>query len=69
MLKNVGNSDRIIRALMGMAMLAAFFMAPLDMIWRIVLAAGGVIMLGTSMLGFCPIYQMLGMSSCKVPKP
>ena len=68
MKKNVGTPDRFIRGAMAIMLLAAFFLAPLDLPWRLAMLAGAAIMLMTALAGSCPIYHMLGLSSCKVPK-
>lgn len=62
--KNVGNIDRIIRAVIGIAALAAFFMASATGILHWVFLVVGVIGLGTAAMSSCPIYSILGMRTC-----
>ncbi len=62
--KNVGNIDRIIRVIVGIAALAAFFMAPATGILHWVYLVVGVIGLGTAAMSSCPIYSILGMRTC-----
>lgn len=59
---NVGAVDRIIRVVIGVALLAFFFLAP-DSPWRWV-GLIGVVPLLTAAIGSCPLYTILGMSSC-----
>jgi len=56
MAANVGNIDRGIRILIGLAALAAVFVGPFAGAgWeRIALGLVGVIMIGTSAMKFCP---------------
>ncbi|MEW6681405.1 MAG: DUF2892 domain-containing protein [Nitrospirota bacterium] len=63
MRENVGTIDRVIRAAVGIALfLAALAVAaPLA---RTILGLGGVIMLGTALVGFCPVYRVLGLNTC-----
>ena len=62
-MSNVGNLDRIIRALLGLVLIVA----PLVLSWSgIALAvsiAVGAILLATSAFSFCPIYALFGLSS------
>lgn len=55
---NVGTIDRIIRILAGLALIAwvAFFNGP---VW----AWLGVVLLATGLLGICPAYSLLGLST------
>ncbi|MGR3661977.1 MAG: YgaP family membrane protein [Paracoccaceae bacterium] len=62
--KNVGNIDRIIRAVVGIAALAAFFMASSTGILHWVYLLVGVIGLGTAAMSSCALYSILGKSTC-----
>ncbi len=61
MKKNVGTADRMIRAIAGLAGIAAgiYFQS-----WW---GAVGVVLLGTAAIGWCPPYSLLGISSCRAP--
>lgn len=63
MRENVGTIDRVIRAAVGIALVlgALAVGAPLA---RTILGLGGVIMLGTALVGFCPVYRVLGLNTC-----
>lgn len=68
---NVGTIDRVLRALIGVVALALVFIGPIaaagDWGWeQIALVAVGVIMLGTSMIKFCPLYRVFGLRTCKL---
>lgn len=58
MKRNVGNVDRIIRIVAGVAVIAAglYFQS-----WLGVL---GLIPIGTALIGFCPLYTLLGLNTC-----
>ncbi|SPH17670.1 hypothetical protein DEA8626_01194 [Defluviimonas aquaemixtae] len=62
---NVGTTDRVIRIILGIVLLAAFFMLP-GMGYRWILALLGVIALGTGLMSSCPLYTLLGLSTCPV---
>jgi hypothetical protein len=63
---NVGMIDRVIRAIIGVAALAAFFLLP-DASWRWWLLIG-IVPLATAALGTCPLYTILGLSTCPVKR-
>ena len=65
MTKNMGQTDRIIRAIVGVVLLIAAFTAVSGALAWI---AGiiGVVMLGTAAMGFCPPYAILGIKTCSV---
>ena len=57
--------DRVLRALLGLAV-GAYFLATQHPAWALV----GVIPLATGVVGFCPLYRLLGWSTAAVtPKP
>ncbi len=65
--RNVGTPDRALRALVGiLALLGAFVFGWFSgwMVWAAALV--GVIMLGTAALGFCPLYRLVGIDTCKI---
>ncbi|WP_425070892.1 YgaP family membrane protein [Sagittula sp. S175] len=65
MTKNMGQADRIIRAILGVVLLIVAFTAVTGTLAWI---AGiiGVVMLGTAAMGFCPPYALLGIKTCKM---
>lgn len=60
---NVGNIDRILRAVIGLALIALTWAGTIG-VWGWI----GVVPLLTAALGFCPVYTMLGFSSCPMKK-
>ena len=56
---NVGNLDRILRIVLGVALLALMFMGKIG-VWGWI----GVVPLLTAGIGFCPLYTVLGFSTC-----
>jgi hypothetical protein len=66
-MKNVGEIDRFVRAILGLALIvlpfalgASLFANPF-LFWGSI--AVGVVLVGTATLSFCPIYAALGLSS------
>lgn len=58
--KNEGKVDRIIRILTGAAILSLAFTGPQSP-WAYL----GIVPLATGLIGWCPLYAILGISSCK----
>lgn len=56
--KNMGNTDRIIRAVIGLVIITLGF------VYQSWLGAIGLIPLITAGIGFCPLYKILGFKSC-----
>ncbi len=67
MIRNESNVDRIVRALVGVVLLAAWGLGWVGGTVAIVLAIVAVVLLLTAATGFCPLYRVFGMSTCPVP--
>ncbi|MDO5687176.1 MAG: DUF2892 domain-containing protein [Neisseria sp.] len=59
-MKNIGNIDRLLRVVVGVALIALTLMGQIG-VWGWI----GVVPLATALIGFCPLYRLLGMSTCK----
>lgn len=60
--RNVGTVDRTIRIIIGLALLwYALLAAPTGYNW---VGWIGIIPLATALIGFCPLYTVLGISTC-----
>ncbi len=56
---NVGTIDRILRIIVGLGLLSLTVIGP-QTLWGLI----GIIPLATALLGYCPAYTLLGMSTC-----
>ena len=56
---NMGTIDRVLRAVVGLAILSLAFIGP-QTPWGYV----GLIPLATAAFSFCPAYRLLGISTC-----
>ncbi|MFA5628788.1 MAG: DUF2892 domain-containing protein [Dehalococcoidales bacterium] len=61
---NLGKVDRIIRGIIGLALLGVALFV-LDGAWQIVLIVLGGVMIGTALSGFCPLYVPFRFSTKK----
>jgi len=61
---NVGSVDRIVRIILGVVLISLVFIGP-QTPWGWI----GVVPLVTALVGWCPLYSMLGMKTCKAEPP
>lgn len=61
MTNNIGNMDRIGRAILGAVLVAAALSGAIGT-WGWL----GIVLLATAVFSFCPLYAVLGISSCHV---
>ena len=61
--KNIGSLDKIIRVLIGLALIALVFVGP-QTPWGWI----GVPVILIALVGVCPLYKIIGMSTCKACK-
>ena len=59
--RNEHNIERVVRVIIGLAVLSLMAIGPKTM-WGLL----GVIPLATGLLGSCPLYTLLGISTCPV---
>lgn len=63
---NEGMLDRIVRVIIGLVILSLIFIYP-DAGWRW-WSLIGIVPLVTGLIGTCPIYSILGLSTCPIKK-
>lgn len=59
--KNEGTIDRALRVVAGLAVLSLVFVGP-ESAWGWV----GLVPLVTGLVGFCPLYSILGINTCSI---
>ena len=62
MKKNAGNIDRTVRVVLGIIILALWFFLPGHAKY---FALIGLIPLLTALIGWCPLYSIFGINTCK----
>lgn len=65
---NEGTLDRTVRAVVGVVLVAAWLLGWLTGTLAVVLGIVGIVLLATAAVGFCPMYRLLGMNTCAVPR-
>lgn len=64
----MGNADRIIRILIAAVLAGLYFGGVVSGTLGIVLLVVAGVFLLTSFVGFCPLYTLVGLNTCKVPR-
>lgn len=59
--KNVGGIDRILRIVVGAALIAWVLLAS-GPVWAWI----GIVPLLTGLFNFCPVYRLIGINTCQV---
>ncbi|MGD8329399.1 MAG: DUF2892 domain-containing protein [Acidobacteriota bacterium] len=61
--RNEHDLERVARVIVGLGLLSLVFIGP-QTYWGLI----GIIPLATGLLGSCPLYTMLGISTCSMAK-
>ncbi len=59
-MRNEGTIDRLVRVTLGLALIALVFIGP-----QTPLGWLGLVPLLTGLVGFCPLYRLIGVNSCR----
>lgn len=62
-MKNEGTLDRSIRIVLGLVLLSLVFIGP-QTPWAWI----GIVPLITGIVGFCPLYKVIGLNTCPLKK-
>jgi hypothetical protein len=62
-MKNEGTLDRAVRIAIGVALLSLTVVGPKSMLGLV-----GIVPLATGLVGFCPLYRLVGINTCPVAR-
>ena len=65
---NEGNTDRTFRVVGGVALAALGFGGVIAGGLGVGVGVVGIVLVLTGAIGFCPLYALFGISTCRVPK-
>jgi hypothetical protein len=65
---NVGNIDKAVRIVLAVVFAALYFTGTVTGTIGIILLVLGGVFVATSLVGFCPLYSIFGMSTCPAKK-
>ena len=63
---NMGNVDRVIRVIIFVVMVTLLMLNVIEGTLGYVLVGISSVLLVTSLINFCPLYKIFGISTCKV---
>ncbi len=66
---NLGPVDRVIRLVIAAVIAVLYCTKVINGVLAVVLCILAVIFIVTGLIGFCPLYGLLGISTRKKPKP
>lgn len=61
--RNEGPLDRALRVILGLILLSLVFIGP-QTLWGLI----GLVPLATGLMGYCPLYQIIGLNTCSLKK-
>jgi hypothetical protein len=64
--KNIGTPDRALRLILGAVLIALPALTALGSALTVALPVVGAILMLTALVRFCPLYRLIGVSTCKV---
>lgn len=60
---NVGSADKIIRIVLGVALLSLIYFLSGNVRW---VGLIGIVLILTALMGWCPLYTLFGIRTCKM---
>lgn len=63
MRENIGSTDRAVRIIVGLGLLGLIFFEPVGW-WGLI----GLVPFLTGIIRYCPLYSLIGLNSCAVPR-
>ena len=60
MIQNMGDMDRLIRAIIAVVIAGAWFTGLINGLTALILGIIAVILMVTALVGFCPLYTLFG---------
>lgn len=65
---NMGTKDRLARVGMAILFSILYIYTSVESIWTVLLLFTGGYMVGSTAIGYCPVYDVVGVSTCKREK-
>jgi len=65
---NMGNTDIVVRIMAAIIFAALYFTGTVTGTLGVILLVLGGIFVATSLISFCPLYSIFGLSTCPVKK-
>ena len=65
MKKNLGSTDKVIRYILAIVALFIGFLSGVSGFVQGIFISVALILIGTSLVSFCPLYAIVGLKTCK----
>lgn len=65
---NMGTADRLARIVVAILFSILYIFTPVEGIWTVLLLFIGGLMIGSAAIGYCPMYTLMGVNTCKRKK-
>ncbi len=65
MKRNLGSTDKVIRYILAIVAILIALLSNVSGLTQAILIAFAVILIGTSLVSFCPLYAIVGLKTCK----
>jgi hypothetical protein len=65
MKKNMGGTDKLVRIIVALLLVIIYFKGIVTGVLGIILLVVAAIFIITSLISFCPLYTIFGLSTCK----
>jgi hypothetical protein len=65
MKKNLGSTDKVIRYILAIVFILIALLGNINVVLRSALFSASAVLIGTSLLSFCPLYAIVGLKTCK----
>jgi hypothetical protein len=66
MIKNIGQTDKIVRIVLALVLAGLDFFEVVKGGFSWVLSVVAIVLLVTALINFCPLYKVIGYSSCPI---
>lgn len=68
MTRNLSTTDRVLRIVFAVVLALTAVVTGASSVLGIVMLVVAAVLAGTAAVGFCPLYRLLGLSTCPVQK-
>ena len=68
MKNNMGNTDRLLRAITAAILYVLVYMEVVTGPLKVVFGLVGMVFILTALFGYCPLYRLVGLNTCRTKK-
>lgn len=68
MKSNVGTVDKLVRLTLAVVIIVLFYLGVFSTVFGLVMLGLALVLAITSLVGYCGLYRIFGINTCKAPK-